>query len=59
MTMQQAAADAWAAVFDSTVAFDDKARDLEDAARLQATVRVVRDRRVGDGGHLPRYRPTS
>ena len=34
----QAAADAWSAVFDSTVAFDDKAEHLEDAASLQATV---------------------
>ena len=34
----QAAADAWSAVFDSTVAFDDKAEHLDDAAALQATV---------------------
>jgi iron complex transport system substrate-binding protein len=35
---QQAAADAWTAVFDSSVAFDDKAAHLEDADALAATI---------------------
>lgn len=35
---EQSAADAWALVFDSTVAFADKADHLQDANALQATV---------------------
>lgn len=35
---QQAAADAWAVVFDSSVGFDDTAEHLEDADALRATV---------------------
>ena len=35
---QQAAADAWATVFDSTVGFADKSAFMEDADALQATV---------------------
>jgi iron complex transport system substrate-binding protein len=35
---EQAAADAWSLVFDSTVGFDDKAAYLEDAEALRSTV---------------------
>lgn len=35
---EQAAADAWALVFDSTVGFDDKAMHMEDAEALRETV---------------------
>ena len=35
---EQAAADAWSRVFDSTVGYDDKAAHLDDAAALEATV---------------------
>jgi iron complex transport system substrate-binding protein len=47
---QQAAADAWAAVFDSAVGFDAKAPHLEDADALADTVAAYETAGAGMGG---------
>lgn len=47
---EQAAADAWAVVFDSTVAYDVKAPHLDDAEALQATVESYADAGAAMGG---------
>ncbi|MEZ5297039.1 MAG: ABC transporter substrate-binding protein [Ilumatobacteraceae bacterium] len=47
---EQAAADAWAVVFDSTTSFDEKAPHLEDADALSATIDAYAAAGEGMGG---------
>ena len=47
---QQAVADAWSVVFDSTSSFDDKAPHLEDADSLQSTIDAYAAAGDGMGG---------
>jgi len=47
---EQAAADAWAVVFDSTSSFDDKAPHLEDAEALRTTIEAYAAAGSGMGG---------
>jgi iron complex transport system substrate-binding protein len=47
---EQAAADAWALVFDSAVAFAEKAPHLEDAEALQSTIEAYTTAGAAMGG---------